>query len=93
MPVPGNVRQFPVPGRRWRSAEPPPVAHGLSVFATLTARAVAMTLLVLVAFTFGMNAKTWMDLPQVDRIQRTVIETEQVCRDIAHGVWIERKGN
>ena len=91
MPIPGNVRQLPIPGTRWYVSQPP--VHGLSVFATLTARCVAVVLIALFAFTLGLTARQGLDLPRMGLMQTAILETEQVCRDIAHGVWVQRKGN
>ena len=86
MPVPGNVRSLP-------GNYQPPAKHGLEVFATFTAKAVSVVLIVLFAFTLGMTARQWMDLPRFGLMQQAVQEVVQICRDIAQGARIESKGD
>ena len=88
MAIPLNVRQFPSPSPQYWRERP----HGLSVFATLTARCVSVVLIALFAFTLGLTARQWLDLPRMGLMQTAIMETEQVCRDISRGVWMQRKG-
>ena len=66
--------------------------HGSETFFTLTARAVFVVLIALFAFTLGMTAKQWMDLPRFGLMQVALLETQQICRDLAHGARMERRG-
>jgi len=88
MPLPKNVRPFPSPSPQYWREKP----HGLEVFATMTARCVAVVLIALFAFTLGIMARSMMDIPRFALMQKSVFETEQVCRDIAYGAEMSRKG-
>jgi len=85
MPNPANVRYLPQAGYQ-------PQAHGLEVFATLTAKAVIVVVIALFAFTLGITARSVMDLPRMGVMQTAILEMEGVCRDIAQGAKFKRKG-
>ncbi len=87
MPVPGNVHYFPQTGYH-----PPQILSPLQILSTFTGLAVLVVLISLFAFTLGITARSIMDLPRMGILQTTVLEIEQVCRDIAGGAKMRRKG-